>query len=103
MTFLWARSPRTRVNGESRFLRWRFSVARILAPGFEMSTAPLALDTCQRVSAFGPSHSFVIRHSRFRSQSCWAVDEFPWHPKSLRQMRSQRFHAENFRRVMSTQ
>ena len=36
-------------------------------------------------------------------QSSWAIDEFPWNSKSLRQMRGECFHAENFRRVMSTQ
>src|SRR5437773_1918057 len=35
-----------------------------------------------------------------RSQSRWAIDKFPRNIKSFRQMRRERFHAENFRGVM---
>ena len=36
-----------------------------------------------------------------RSQTCRAIDKFPWDPESFRQMCSERFYAEHFRRVMS--
>src|SRR4029077_9733648 len=49
--------------------------------------------------AGGPSPSFA----KFRSQPCWAIDKFPWHPESLRQMRGERFHTEHFGRVMSAE
>ena len=39
----------------------------------------------------------------FRSQSCWAIDKFPWDPESFRQMCSERFNTEYFRRVMSAE
>lgn len=53
--------------GESRFQRWcRFiHDPAALPPGFEMSAAPLALDTFQEISAFALRYSFVIRHSDF--------------------------------------
>src|SRR5215469_701377 len=35
------------------------------------------------------------------SQAGWTVDEFPWHPESFRQTRSERLYAEYFSRVMS--
>ena len=37
------------------------------------------------------------------SQPRWTIDKFPWHPESFRQMRGERFNAEYFRRVMSSE
>ena len=36
-------------------------------------------------------------------QPGWAIDERAWNSESFRQVRSQRFYAEDFRGVMSTE
>ena len=53
-----------------------------------------------------PDETGVAERARLhslRSQSCRTIDKFPWHPESFRQMRSERFYAEHFRRVMSAE
>ena len=58
---------------------------------------------CPRLKVIVRLWRLTDKMSVLPSQSRWAIDEFPWHSKSFRQMRSERFHAENFRRVMSTE
>src|SRR6266487_4284962 len=69
-----------------------------------------AMDMPVRCAKCGFCHlsGAYVKHRRRRLaqtplQSAWAIDEFAWNFKSLGQMRSQRFHTEDLRGVMSTE
>ena len=58
---------------------------------------------CPELNVITRLRCLAARCTWRRSQPRWAIDEFPRDLESFRKMRCERFHAKDFRRVMSTQ